>query len=165
MLKNLNRKMNTKERIAYFCRVQGISVASFERACGLSVGYVSAMRKSVGLRSLAQIQAAYPELRRDWLLYGEGDMLNKNVTAPGDSAPVTEQVQGSGDPGSSPVSVPDVVIPGAAWVVIQQQSASLERKDRQLDRCISMLETSFALLKGAAVPAAASVAAAGESAG
>lgn len=163
MLKFPNRKMNTKERIAYFCRVQGISVASFERACGLSVGYVSAMRKSVGLRSLAQIQAAYPELRRDWLLYGEGDMLNKNVTAPGGSA--TEQVQGSEDPGSIPVSVPDVVIPGAAWVVIQQQSASLERKDRQLDRCISMLETSFALLKGAAVPAAASVAAAAESAG
>ena len=163
MLKNPNRKMNTKERIAYFCRTQGISVASFERACGLSVGYVSAMRKSVGLRSLAQIQAAYPELRRDWLLYGEGDMLNKNVAVSGGSA--TEQVQGSEDPGSIPVSVPDVVIPGAAWVVIQQQSASLERKDRQLDRCISMLETSFALLKGAAVPAAASVAAAGESAG
>ena len=163
MLKFPNRKMNTKERIAYFCRAQGISVASFERTCGLSVGYVSAMRKSVGLRSLAQIQAAYPELRRDWLLYGEGDMLNKNVAVPGGSA--TEQVQGSEDPGSIPVSVPDVVIPGAAWVVIQQQSASLERKDRQLDRCISMLETSFALLKGAAVPAAASVVAAGESAG
>lgn len=149
--------MGAKDRIYEFCRQKGISILGFEKACGLSNGYVSSIRTSVGLRSLDSIMKAFPELNRDWLLYGEGEMLNENVVIPRGDVPNVDVPEDS--------VLDPIVIPGAAWVVIQQQSASLERKDRQLDRCISMLETSFALLKGAAVPAAASVAAAGESAG
>ena len=150
--------MSVKQRIYEFCHQKGISILGFERACGLSNGYVSSIHTSVGLRSLDLILSAFPELNREWLLYGTGEMINQNIVIPG--APVENSADSpkSKDPDA-------IVIPGAAWVVIQQQSASLERKDRQLDRCISMLETSFALLKGAAVPAAASAAAAGESAG
>jgi hypothetical protein len=142
--------MTIKERLYAFIESQGLSVLGFERTCGLSNGYVSSVGENISLRSLELILAAFPSLNRAWLLKEEGDMLLPSEIQP-------NSTESSG--------VADIVIPGAAWVVIQQQSASLERKDRQLDRCISMLETSFALLKGAAVPAAASVAAAGESAG
>ena len=150
--------MNTKDRIVEFCRSLGISVAAFERACGLSVGYVSSMRKSIGTKCLGKIQAAYPELRRDWLLYGEGEMVAPRSL---DNAPHPD----SEDPAPSSLPSGDMVIPAPAWAVIQMQAASLERKDSQLDRCISMLESSFALLKGAAVRGDASAAAAAEPAG
>jgi len=155
--------MNTHDRIVEFCRYKGLSIAGFERACGLSNGYVSSMRKSVGLRSLGLILEQFPELNRDWLLYGEGEMINKNIiVSPPNNAPSPEP---SEDPAPSSLPSGDMVIPAPAWAVIQMQAASLERKDSQLDRCISMLESSFALLKGAAVRGDASAAAAAEPAG
>ena len=156
--------MSVKDRLYEFCRFKRYSILGFERACGLSNGYVSSVRNSVGLRSLELIMKTFPELNRDWLLYGEGEMINKNVVIP--SREIDRNAP-SDDSERSVSSLPsgDMVIPAPAWAVIQMQAASLERKDSQLDRCISMLESSFALLKGAAVRGDASAAAAAEPAG
>ena len=48
---------------------------SFETKCGLSSGYVTSMRKGFGSDKLNNVLTAFPELNRDWLLYGEGEML------------------------------------------------------------------------------------------
>lgn len=67
--------MSIKERIIEYCRVRGISIRQFEIQCKLSNGYVSSMRKGLGAEKLENVLNAFPDLNRDWLLYGEGRML------------------------------------------------------------------------------------------
>lgn len=69
--------MTIKDRVLQFIEAQKISRSSFERAAGLSYGYISAMRKGFGSKKLDDVLRAFPNLNRDWLLYGE-EMLNDN---------------------------------------------------------------------------------------
>lgn len=66
---------SVKERILEFAKVKQITIRDFERNSGLSNGYVNAMRKGFGAGKLENVLTAYPELNRDWLLYGEGPMF------------------------------------------------------------------------------------------
>lgn len=74
---------SVKERIVEFAKAKQITVREFERRCGLSNGYVNAMRKGLGTEKLNNVLTAYPDLNRDWLVYGEGPMLSP---VPADSA-------------------------------------------------------------------------------
>ena len=65
-----------KERTLEFIKHKNISVKEFENRCGLSNGYVTAMRKGYGADKLNNVLTEFPELNRDWLLYNEGEMLN-----------------------------------------------------------------------------------------
>ena len=76
-----------KERVYEFCSEKGIKIRDFERACNLSNGYVSSMRTGFGHGKLNNVLSAYPDLNRDWLLYGEGDMLRSSVTVPTERPP------------------------------------------------------------------------------
>lgn len=67
--------MTVKERIIEFIKIQGLKVYEFEKRCGLSNGYVSSMRKSLGESKLNNVLKEFPRLNREWLLYGEGEML------------------------------------------------------------------------------------------
>ena len=59
----------------------------FELKCDLSNGYVTSMRKGFGRQKLENVLKAYPELNREWLLYGEGEMLNTDsIIDPNDNA-------------------------------------------------------------------------------
>lgn len=69
--------MGVKERIKIFAQHKGIPIYRFEELCSMSNGYVASIRKGLGLEKLENIQKAFPDLNRDWLLYGEGEMLNK----------------------------------------------------------------------------------------
>lgn len=68
-----------KERTFEFIKYKGISMKEFESKCSLSTGYVTSMRKGFGPEKLSNVLNAYPELNRDWLLYGEGEMLKETV--------------------------------------------------------------------------------------
>lgn len=68
-----------KERVYEFCSERGIKIRDFERACDLSNGYISSMRTGFGREKLNNVLLAYPELNREWLLYGEGAMLKSSV--------------------------------------------------------------------------------------
>lgn len=65
-----------KERTLEFIKYKEISVKEFEIRCGMSNGYVSSMRKGFGADKLGNVLSAFPELNREWLLYGEGEMLS-----------------------------------------------------------------------------------------
>ncbi|WP_198024632.1 S24 family peptidase [Prevotella sp. oral taxon 299] len=52
----------------------------FESLADLSTGYITSMRKSFGEQKLSNVLKAFPELNRDWLLYGEGEMLKSTST-------------------------------------------------------------------------------------
>ena len=64
-----------KDRTIEFVKHKGITMKTFEQRCGLSSGYVTSMRKGFGSDKLNNVLIAFPELNRDWLLYGEGEML------------------------------------------------------------------------------------------
>lgn len=72
--------MNIKNRINQFILQQGITVSEFEQKCGLSNGYIYNMRKGFGNDKLNNVLSQYPQLSRDWLLFGEGDMLVGQAT-------------------------------------------------------------------------------------
>ena len=64
-----------KDRTLDFVRYKGITIKSFEEICGLSSGYINSMRKGFGPEKLNNVLKSFPELSREWLLYGEGQML------------------------------------------------------------------------------------------
>lgn len=71
--------MTVEDRIRTFCKYKKLSIRQFEIQCNLSNGYVSSMRKGLGTGKLENVLNAFPELNREWLLYGEGKMLNGEV--------------------------------------------------------------------------------------
>jgi len=81
-----------KERTIEFIKYKRISVKEFEIRCGMSNGYVSSMRKGFGADKLGNVLSAFPELNRDWLLYGEGEMLTSA------SPPIDVTVSPTGTP-------------------------------------------------------------------
>ena len=82
-------------------------------------------RNGISNKMLEIILKAYPDINQGWLLTGEGEPIKKGPTAPSFVIPEEEKT---------------VSIPSDAWQVIKQQAASLESKDNQLDRVISLLE-------------------------
>lgn len=65
-----------KGRLLQFLRSKRISQMEFTKALGVSPTYIGAMRKGIPAPKMKRISELYPELNRDWLLYGEGEMLN-----------------------------------------------------------------------------------------
>lgn len=84
-----------KQRIERFIAAKGITTAFFEKTCGLSNGYLRQLRKSPTMGKMESIISAFPELNRDWLLTGDGEMLKKaeesTVTAIGVASKVMSE--------------------------------------------------------------------------
>lgn len=67
--------MKVKERLLQFIKYKKLSNLAFEKACGLSNGYIRNFKGNLGEEKLTNILTAFPELNRPWLLYGDGSML------------------------------------------------------------------------------------------
>lgn len=65
----------TKDRLLAFIKEEGLSQGKFERACGLSNGYINNLKRSVSTEKLELISRAYPALNIQWLMTGEGEMF------------------------------------------------------------------------------------------
>lgn len=77
--------MCVKDRVKVFAEYKKMTISKFEEMCELSNGYIAAMRKGFGQEKLNNVLKAFPELNREWLLYGEGTMLkNEAVMSPAD---------------------------------------------------------------------------------
>lgn len=75
-----------KDRLQQFLKAERISKAEFSRRMGLSEAYVNTMRKSLPEEKVVRMTGLFPNLNRDWLLYGEGEMYRneKNADQPAD---------------------------------------------------------------------------------
>lgn len=71
----MEENSTVKSRLLEYLRSKKISQTEFTRALGVSPTYVGAMRKGMPASKLKKITELYPDLNRDWLLYGEGEML------------------------------------------------------------------------------------------
>lgn len=67
---------NVKERLKQFLKSENISASEFCRKMGLSPAYLASMRKSMPEEKVERLTKIFPQLNRDWLLYGEGDMYS-----------------------------------------------------------------------------------------
>lgn len=72
--------MTVKDRLTKFAKYKERSVRAFEKACGLTVGYINAIRISIQPDKIQRIASQYPDLNTGWLLTGEGEMLKKNTS-------------------------------------------------------------------------------------
>lgn len=73
-----NPNETIKDRLLQFLAAKKITKSEFGRLMGLSVAYVSAMRKSIPEEKVMKMCEIFPDLNRDWLLYGEGEMLKSH---------------------------------------------------------------------------------------
>ena len=69
-----------KQRLIRFVKYKGLSQKRFEEAVGLSNGYINNISKGIGAEKLQRILSVFPDLNQVWLLTGEGEMLNTDVT-------------------------------------------------------------------------------------
>lgn len=127
-----------KERTIEFIRHKGMKMKTFEEKCGLSTGYVTSMRSGYGSEKLKNVLSAFPELNREWLLYGEGEMLNK--TDPGGASIVNNQV-GNGNSFESSQTVERFLDELAAQRELTREAQQqLTKSQEQIDRLITIIE-------------------------
>lgn len=67
--------MSVKERLKIFAKSQEKSVRAFEEKCGLTIGYINAIRVSIQPDKIQRIASHYPDMNTGWLLTGNGKML------------------------------------------------------------------------------------------
>jgi hypothetical protein len=75
-----NMSTQIKQRLTAFIAHKGIPLYEFERKCNISNGYISRTSGNIGTTIINRIQKAYPELNINWLLFGEGSMLQSIKT-------------------------------------------------------------------------------------
>lgn len=66
-----------KQRLIAFIKFKGLSQSKFEKAVGLSNGFVNNISKSIGAEKLQRILSVFPDINQTWLLTGNGQMLAK----------------------------------------------------------------------------------------
>ncbi len=69
--------MTISKRLIDFIHSEGLSVCEFERMISAGNGYVSRIKKSIKPSRLEIISLKFPQLNIQWLLSGEGEMLQK----------------------------------------------------------------------------------------
>lgn len=65
-----------KERLALFLKKQELSQERFAKIVGVSKGWANNVGDSIRKNTLEKIKYAFPTLNTNWLLTGEGKMLN-----------------------------------------------------------------------------------------
>ncbi|MDE6228063.1 MAG: S24 family peptidase [Muribaculaceae bacterium] len=73
----MEKQETVKDRLLRFLEKVGVSKSEFARRMGVSVAYLGAMRKSMPEEKVSKVVELFPQLNRDWLLYGEGDMIRQ----------------------------------------------------------------------------------------
>lgn len=134
---------NIKERTLEFIKYKGITMKTFETKCGLSSGYVTSMRKGFGSDKLNNVLTAFPELNRDWLLYGEGDMLRSPSSSlfmvqGGGSVGVSGGVNGHHNTVGGTASSDENV--RLALSEVAEQRKLVSKAQEQVDRLLSIIE-------------------------
>lgn len=124
-----------KDRLLQFIEYKRITKSAFERKCGLSNGYINSTKGNIGSKILEQILREYPDLNREWLISGKGEMLSTSQSV-GDIS--NSSVSGVN------VSGTDIHINPNAYdtllKIVETYQASVAKFQEQIDRLILIIE-------------------------
>lgn len=133
--------MGIKERTLEFIKYKGLKMVQFEQMCELSSGYVNSMRVGFGRDKLNKVLLQFPELSREWLLYGEGEMLKS-----GNFSQNQEKVTQNNENGDN-IQGQNVTVQSNTQAnvdeflaIIKQQANQITKSQEQIDRLISIIE-------------------------
>jgi transcriptional regulator with XRE-family HTH domain len=101
-----------KKRLIEFLAYLGIGQTKFEEKVGISRGLINNIKGDISLGTVKKIISTYPELNKDWLLTGEGDMLIKPA-----SQPVVATSNG-------------VLIPIEVWEIVKAQQQTINNQQQ-----------------------------------
>ena len=137
-----------KERIRIFINYKKISARAFETRCGFSNGYLRQLKNSPTVDKMEMILSAFPEINREWLTVGNGEMLKDNVKqiSHGDNSP---NISGNGNNVNAASTIDKALneIAEQRKLVAKAQdqvSVAMEqvsKSQQQIDRLLSILET------------------------
>lgn len=137
-----------KERIRVFINYKKISARAFETRCGFSNGYLRQLKNSPTVDKMEMILSAFPEINREWLTVGNGEMLKDNVKqiSHGDNSP---NISGNGNNVNAASTIDKALneIAEQRKLVAKAQdqvSVAMEqvsKSQQQIDRLLSILET------------------------
>lgn len=71
-----------KGRLLTYLKENRIPQTEFCKRLGVAPTYIGVIRKSIPAEKINRIATLYPNLNRDWLLYGEGEMYIKETNDP-----------------------------------------------------------------------------------
>ncbi|MBQ9591767.1 MAG: hypothetical protein IJR32_02880 [Paludibacteraceae bacterium] len=122
-----------KHRLLEFLEYKGLGKTQFEKACGLSNGYINSMKHYIGPKKLDQILAAFPELNRVWLESGVGSMIKGgNMSNSGNMHfPDIDQLKKENEQLKSQLKDKDIIIEG-----LKKQ---LEDKDKLIAKQLDII--------------------------
>ena len=118
--------MGIKERFKEFIAYKRLTQRRFQASIGVSSAYINSITDGIGADVLRKVSIEYPELNTDWLLTGEGEMLN---SAP--SSGITQHQNGGSNNSQT-------LTPGQSDV--SKFIELLQKKDEQIDRLLTLLE-------------------------
>jgi len=123
--------MCLKDRVSEYCKIKNIAISRFEKDSGLSNGYFNQVKKRPSLDKIESIERAFPDLNKEWLLTGEGEMLLKGDTAiaSGDSSVAVNHNSGSIATGDSAVLRERVAM---LERLLEEKDKLLEEKERTI---------------------------------
>lgn len=133
--------MEVKDRVYEFVKFKGITMRKFEEMCGLSSGYVSSMRHNFGKDKLANVLTQFPELSREWLLFGDGTMLKSGFFSQNQEK-VTQNNENGDNIQRQNVTVQSNTQSNVDefLAIIKQQANQITKSQEQIDRLISIIE-------------------------
>ena len=143
-----------KERLTSYLAFKRINKSEFGRIIGVSTSFIASMRKSLQPDKVASIAQNFPDLNIQWLLTGEGNMLNAGSNSIGDGniAAVVgnnKQTIGNIDNRQYYSDSPDVLRAQIELLderikekdaQIKEKDAQIKEKDAQINRLLSIIE-------------------------
>ncbi|UWN59548.1 helix-turn-helix domain-containing protein [Alistipes indistinctus] len=122
--------MSVKQRLIEFIKREGLSQSRFEKAVGLSNGYVNNISKGIGADKLQRITEKFPYLNAEWLLTGKGEMLKANTIQERTELPINPNVE--------PINNESML--NRAFDALERRDVEYAKQGERIDRLIALME-------------------------
>ena len=123
-----------RERLIAFLKFKRVNKSEFAEAIGVSNSYVMNIRNGISPGKIARMKEVYPELNIEWLITGDGEMLNgaikQSVEGSNNTAYAGHNMQVSGAPDALQMALCEIA----------EQRKLTARAQEQIDRLLNIVE-------------------------